>query len=88
MIVKVNKKFLKDLAKVPASDRQKIETFVFEESEKIESLESTGGFEKLKGYQSYYRIRFGNYRVGVQYEDEILTFERVLHRKEIYRYFP
>jgi mRNA interferase RelE/StbE len=88
VVVKVNKKFLKDLAKLPLNDRQKIESFVFEESEKIESLESTGGFEKLKGYQTYYRVRFGNYRVGVRYENEILIFERVLHRKEIYRYFP
>lgn len=88
MIIKVNKKFLKDLAKIPANERQKIETFVFEESEKIKSLESAGIFEKLKGYQTYYRIRFGNYRVGVSYEDDTLTFERVLHRKEIYRYFP
>lgn len=45
-------------------------------------------FEKLKGYQTYYRIRFGNYRVGVGYEEDVLTFQRVLHRKEIYRYFP
>jgi mRNA interferase RelE/StbE len=86
--IKVNKRFLKDLAKIPANDRQKIEVFVFDESEKIVSIESTGTFEKLKGYQTYYRIRFGHYRVGVRYENEILTFERVLHRKEIYRYFP
>ncbi|MEK6481971.1 type II toxin-antitoxin system RelE/ParE family toxin [Catalinimonas sp. 4WD22] len=88
MVIRVNKKFLKDLAKIPANERQKIEAFVFEESEKIKSLESAGMFEKLKGYQAYYRIRFGNYRVGVSYEDDTLTFERVLHRKEIYRYFP
>lgn len=88
MKVQINKKFLKDLAKLPASDRQKIETFLFEESERIESVESAGMFEKLKGYHSYYRVRFGNYRVGVRYEDETLIFERVLHRKEIYRYFP
>ncbi len=88
MTIQVNRKFLKDLAKLPASDRQKIETFVFEESEKIDSIEMAGIFEKLKGYQIYYRIRFGNYRVGVSYEDEVLIFQRVLHRKDIYRYFP
>jgi len=86
--IKVNKKFLKDLSRIPANDRQKIEVFVFKGSEKISSIESTGQFEKLKGYQTYYRIRFGNYRVGVSYENEVLTFEQVLHRKEIYRYFP
>lgn len=88
MKVQINKKFLKDLAKIPFNDRQKIETFVFKESKKIVSIESAGIFEKLKGHYDYYRVRFGNYRVGVKYEYEMLTFERVLHRKEIYRYFP
>jgi len=30
----------------------------------------------------------GDYRVGVIFEEETVTFCRVLHRKEIYRYFP
>jgi mRNA interferase RelE/StbE len=84
----VNKKFLKDLAKLPASDRKRVEVFVFNESENIHSIESFGGFEKLKGYAGYYRVRFGDYRVGVKYEGDVLVFERALHRKEIYRYFP
>ena len=88
MIVKVNKKFLKDLAVLPAQERRKIENLVFEESPQFSTLESTGIFEKLKGYPFYFRARFGNYRVGVKYENDTLTFERVLHRKEIYRYFP
>ncbi|MEX2335718.1 MAG: type II toxin-antitoxin system RelE/ParE family toxin [Fulvivirga sp.] len=88
MKVQVNKRFLEDLAKLTVTDRQKIENFVFAESEQIESIESAGVFEKLKGYSSYYRIRFGNYRVGVRYFEGIMIFERVLHRKEIYRYFP
>ena len=50
MKVLVNKRFLKDLAKLPASERKKIETFVFEQSATIESIGSVGGFEKLKGY--------------------------------------
>jgi mRNA interferase RelE/StbE len=86
--VKVNKKFLKDLSGIPTRDRQKIEQFVFKQSKKISSVEEGGVFEKLKGYQTYYRIRFGNYRVGVSYQDAVLTFQRGLHRKEIYRYFP
>lgn len=88
MKTQINKRFLKDLAMLPASDRQKIEIFVFEESKKVKSIESAGIFEKLKGHHMYYRVRFGSYRVGVRYENEILIFERVLHRKEIYHYFP
>ncbi|MGH2412635.1 MAG: type II toxin-antitoxin system RelE family toxin, partial [Microcystaceae cyanobacterium] len=35
-----------------------------------------------------YRIRLGDYRIGLFIEGKTVTFARVLHRKEIYRYFP
>lgn len=88
MKVLVNKRFLKDLSILPSGDRKKIEEFVFDKSEKIESIELSGVFEKLKGHHGCYRARFGDYRVGIRYENETLIFERVLHRKDIYRYFP
>ncbi len=88
MEVKINKQFLRDLAKIPANDRLKIEELIFDKIENFETLESVGIFEKIKGYQFFYRARIGNFRVGVRFENDILVFERVLHRKEIYRYFP
>ena len=88
MNITVNRKFLKDLTKLPADRRQKIERFVFEEIEQIMSIEEIRGLKKLQGYQTYYRVRFGDYRVGIRFEDDELVFERVLHRKDIYQYFP
>ncbi|MBX2899649.1 MAG: type II toxin-antitoxin system RelE/ParE family toxin [Cyclobacteriaceae bacterium] len=87
MIVLYNKKFLKDLAAIPEIDRLKIEQFVFNEARTIKSFHGLRS-EKLQGYKNYYKVRFGNYRVGLKYENNILSFERVLHRKEIYKYFP
>jgi len=86
--ISINKKFLKDLAKIPSKDRARIERFVFEELEQYEGIEGIGNMEKLQGYETFYRARFGNYRVGVRYENNELTVERVLHRKEIYKFFP
>jgi mRNA interferase RelE/StbE len=45
---------------------------------------------KLKGGTSgiYYRIRVGAYRIGITIDNEIVTFVRILHRKDIYRHFP
>jgi mRNA-degrading endonuclease RelE of RelBE toxin-antitoxin system len=42
----------------------------------------------MKGYLGFFKVRFGNYRVGLSLEGDGIVFERVLHRKEIYRYFP
>jgi mRNA interferase RelE/StbE len=86
--IQVSKQFLKDLLKIPIPTREKIEILVFEEVESSKSLEETGLFIKLKGYKNFYRARFGEYRIGVRYSNGKVIFERVLHRKDIYKYFP
>jgi len=87
LIVLYHKKFLKDLAGVPEPDRLKIEKFIFDEVIAQKSFRDLRA-DKLQGYKNYYKVRFGNYRVGLKYENNTLTFERVLHRKEIYKFFP
>jgi mRNA interferase RelE/StbE len=83
-----HKNFLKDLASIPLKQRTKIEDFAFAQITKATSLQSIGNVEKLKGRNHYYKIRFGDYRVGLHFQADVLTFERVLHRKEIYRFYP
>ncbi len=88
MKVFYRKKFLKELAKIPEKYRKQIETFVFEDAIQLKSIAESNKIEKMTGYQSYYKIRFGPYRVGLKCENDQITFERVLHRKDIYRFFP
>ena len=88
MNINFNKRFLKDLSKIPSKERIKIEEFVFNDLEVFNSIQEVGKIEKLQGYENYYKMRFGNYRVGLKFEDDILSIERVLHRKEIYKFFP
>jgi len=45
----------------------------------LSSLLTSGG--------EYYRIRIGNYRMGINLENESVVFIRFLHRREIYSYF-
>ncbi|HKJ43589.1 MAG TPA: hypothetical protein VKA27_15945 [Sunxiuqinia sp.] len=42
----------------------------------------------MTGYQSAYRMRSGDYRIGIIIENNIVTFVAFAHRKEIYRKFP
>jgi len=44
--------------------------------------------KKLKAEGDYYRIRLGDYRIGLKIKDNTVFFVRFLHRNEIYRYFP
>jgi mRNA interferase RelE/StbE len=79
---------LKELAEIPSQVRRVIEAFVFEEVLSLDYISQSKRIEKLKGYPDYFKARFGSYRVGMKREGDILVFERVLHRKDIYRYFP
>ena len=88
MIVEYRKRFLKELSKIPTETRLKIEKFVFEDLPKAESIYEVGVIEQMKGYRSYYKVRFGSYRIGLKIENEKAVFERALHRRDIYGYFP
>ena len=43
---------------------------------------------KMRGYATFYRIRLGDYRIGLDVVDDEVVFVRILHRKDIYRRFP
>ena len=61
---------------------------LIENVEKAASPADVAGLKKLRGGAAYYRIRVGDYRVGLALEEDVVVFVRVLHRREIYRYFP
>jgi len=65
--------FLKDLAKLPSDYRKQVEKLVFEEIPKPNNLFRVPNIKKLKGYQDYYRIRIGDYRIGCKVEKETGT---------------
>lgn len=56
--------------------------------EKANSLTDIPSLKKLKGAKNYFRLRIGDYRIGLALENNTLIFVRLLNRKEIYKYFP
>jgi mRNA interferase RelE/StbE len=86
--IEYRENFLKDLSKIHSGERLRIESFVFKELPKANSIFELGNVEQMKGYPSYYKIRFGQYRIGLKMKEDRVIFERALHRKDIYRYFP
>jgi mRNA interferase RelE/StbE len=83
-----SKKFLKDLASVPAKQRQEIEDFVFETLPNAKSIAELHKFEKMKGYSECYKARFGSYRIGAIINDDGIELKRLMDRKNIYKFFP
>lgn len=88
MEVEITKKFLKELSKIPSEYADKIEKFVFGKLSTFNALSEIGKVEKMTGYKDYFKIRFGDYRVGIKKENNIIVIKTVKHRREIYKYFP
>ena len=88
MEVEIKKKFLKELSKLPNEYANTIEEFVFDILPTYDNLSKIGKVEKMTGYKNYFKIRFGDYRVGIKKEINIIIIETVKHRREIYKYFP
>jgi mRNA interferase RelE/StbE len=83
------KSFAKDLRKLRNNHDILLQIQrVIENIEQAETILELSNLKQLKAEGRYYRIRSGDYRVGITIENDNVTFIRVLHRKEIYRFFP
>ncbi|MCT7952066.1 type II toxin-antitoxin system RelE/ParE family toxin [Ancylothrix sp. C2] len=81
--------FIKDLKSLKSTPIfGAIKTLVFEEIPNTPDFEELRQVKKLQGYENAYRIRVGDYRIGLTFDGEVVIFFRVLHRKEFYNYFP
>lgn len=88
MRVEFRKTFEKDLIKLRSKALLNKVRASIESVEAATTLAEVANIKKLKGEDGYFRIRIGNYRIGLFLKDDTLRFVRVLHRREFYRYFP
>ncbi|MBN3874103.1 MAG: type II toxin-antitoxin system RelE/ParE family toxin [Nostoc sp.] len=88
MNIEFRKSFEKDLNNIRDEALLKKIKAVIEEVENAENLVDINNIKKLQADGNYYRIRIGDYRVGIAVSESVVIFVRVLHRKDVYRYFP
>lgn len=89
MEVQYRQAFLKDLKQLKSSTSyQRIYELAFTTLEAINTLEEIPDIKAMRGYAGRYRIRIGDYRVGIEVNGDVIEVMRVLHRREFYRYFP
>lgn len=88
MKVEFKASFSKDLTKIKNKIVLKRIKEAIEGVEKIKDFQSIPNLKKLRGDHTYYRIKVGEYRIGLSIESDLLIFIRCLDRKDVYRYFP
>lgn len=88
MRVDFKRSFAKDLKKIRSDTLRAQILSVIEHVEQASSLDELGNLKRLTSDGAYYRIRVGDYRIGLLLDDQTVVFVRFLHRRDIYRYFP
>ena len=84
------KSFLKSIKKLKDKSLKDDIFDAINSAEKAQTLDEILNIKKLTGYSIYYRIRIGDYRIGLKWVDveRILYFVTVDHRKDVYKNFP
>lgn len=89
MRVEAKSTFLKDLEKI---DSQVVPTIknMLHEATKSNFFEFCQKYDikKIWWHNTYWRIKFGQWRIGVKIDNDGMTCMRCKHRKDIYKIFP
>ena len=88
MKIQFRASFAKDLRSIKNKDLLNRIKETIEQVEKALTPQDITNLKKLRGGINYYRLRVGEYRIGLTIKSDTVTFVRCLNRKEIYRYFP
>ncbi|MBS1916427.1 MAG: type II toxin-antitoxin system RelE/ParE family toxin [Bacteroidetes bacterium] len=88
MKITFTKKFEKQAEKLPTKKLKEEVVSIIDLVEASNSIQEIKNLKKLKGFNNYFRIRMGEYRIGIYLNKGIIEFAAIDHRKDIYKYFP
>jgi mRNA interferase RelE/StbE len=88
MKVQYLKKFSKDLDNLTKPKDKNVVLQVILSIKDAKTLADINNIKKLTGFSNAYRVRVGDYRIGIFVEGDIVQFARIAHRKDIYKIFP
>jgi len=81
-------KFNKDLEKLEIDHVRNAALKAIRLVEKAKHFSEIPNCKKLKGHKSAYRIKIGDYRIGLFIKGNVAELARIIHRKDIYNIFP
>jgi mRNA interferase RelE/StbE len=89
MRVVFDKSFIKSIRKIKDPAIKKKLEEVLTNVELAETIRQIPNLKKMQGFDNYYRIRLGDYRIGFEIEaKDIVRFIIIAHRQHIYNDFP
>ena len=88
MKVEFDSSFYKRLIKIKDKHLlEKVKQAILQ-AENADVIHNIKQVKKLEGFKNYYRIRIGDYRIGLELKKDTVWFITIANRKEIYKIFP
>ena len=88
MEIEFRTSFTRDLRRIRSRQVRQRVLCKLEELEAAPTIEEVSGTRRLTADGRHYRIRIGDYRLGITMESDVAVLVRCLHRREIYRVYP
>ena len=88
MEIRYRTSFGRDMRRERNSDLRRRVGRIIEQLQGAPSVATVPGLAGMKGYPNHYRVRIGDYRLGIIVEGDTAILVRLLHRRDIYRHFP
>jgi len=88
MKIKFKQSFNKDLKKINNKELNKKIINIIRKIKLAENIYEVSNIRNMEGFKDFYRIRTGEYRIGIKLENNSIILIKCLHRKDIYRSLP
>jgi mRNA interferase RelE/StbE len=80
--------FSRNLRQIPSAQLRRRLALKIEELEEASNIIEVSGVKRLRAEGRHYRVRIGDYRLGITMDDDVAVLRRFLPRRDFYRYFP
>ena len=88
MEIRFEGSFEKDLLKIADKKIKKKLIQIIDTIKIAARPQDIANLKKLENYKTFYRIRAGDYRIGIEIIKNTVIITRILPRKDIYKFFP
>ena len=88
MTVEPTRRFRRDVRGIGSAQIRRRLDQVIQELIEANNVTEVTGVSRLRAEGQHYRIRIGDYRLGITMDGETAVLCRFLPRGEIYRHFP
>ena len=88
MNVEYSAGFSRDLRQIRSAQLRRRLARKIEELEAASNIIEVSGVTRLRAEGRHYRIRIGDYRLGITMDGDVAVLRRFPPRRDIYRFFP